>query len=937
MNDFSLTTLSAPAKAGLFAVALLVVSLLSACQSNKEDNTFAVTTIRLETRFEPNLCDKPQPRFSWVIESGERGIEQTHYKILVSSSYQKLAGDTADVWDSGRIKSGQSIQVPYDGPDLQGITTYYWKVKVWCKGKGYASSIISSWNTGMLRETDWNAKWIGLDSITGDDRWEGEDLLLSARYLRGSLFLDEQPEDANLYIAGVGTYTVYLNGLPLGGHVLSSVSSDQSRRVMYTMYSLATFLLPGENVFGVVLGNGSNAGAVKGLDSTFTMSFPKLLFQLEVTKTNGERVQLISDTSWRMTTAGPIRENSLHRGELYDGTRIMPNCFKKGYDDATWMNVRLTKAPGELSKKARVVAQPIEEMKMVNTIQPVAILNQKPGSFILDFGQNQAGLLKIQVRGERGREIRLTYGDKLNADGSLHVGGTNRLPDMDRFVLAGAEKDEILKATFSYHSFRYVQVSNWPGEPNTRMFTCEMISDGLNSSGSFHSSNNDLNALYSNAWWTVASSYKGIPLDGSLTNPNKASLAYRSNGAVGESFLFDNQRLYAKWLSDIQSAINPLGQLPDAAPANVYRYSDDVVSAAAYFLVPRMLYHQFADIDVVKSHYPSMKKWMAYMEKRYLKNGLMQGVASVDKGVPPVLPGLLEETNPDRLTDGNLIANAYYIRLLQVMQEFAGLLEQTTDQEGFKKKEASMTKAFQRTFYNVTAYCYANNTVTANVLPLVFGITPEEDKKAVFKHICRVIEETNTAHLSTGEVGTAWLLQALSAYGRADLALRLATNRSYPSWGYMAERGATTFWQRWNADKLADSDVSVNHVALMGDVLNWCFENMAGIRCAPDGPGFKRIIMRPDFPDGLNLVRSTLNSMHGMIASKWSREGIHLNWDITVPPNTVAHIYIPAPQGQVYEGGKSASKAVGVSFVKTEGDRSVFELKSGTYSFEVKR
>jgi alpha-L-rhamnosidase len=373
--------------------------------------------------------------------------------------------------------------------------------------------------------------------------------------------------------------------------------------------------------------------------------------------------------------------------------------------------------------------------------------------------------------------------------------------------------------------------------------------------------------------------------------------------------------------------MNPLGQLPDAAPVENYTYSDNVLSAAAYFLVPRMLYRQYADVNVVKDHYPSMKKWMSYMEKRYLKNGLLQGVASIDKGVP----------NPDRLADGNLIANAYYIKLLQVMHEFAGLLGKDADQKRYLDQETAMKKAFQRHFFHDNAYYYANNTVTANVLPLAFGITPEEDRKAVFNHICRVIEEENDAHITTGEAGTAWLLQTLSAYGRTDLALRLATNRSYPSWGYMMERGATTIWESWNADKIKGNQVSVNHMALMGDVLNWCYENIAGIACAPDGPGFKKIVLRPEFVDGITSVESSLYSMHGMIVSKWYREGIHLNWDITVPPNTTAQLYIPAPQGQVYESGKPVTLATGVSFVKTEGIRSIFELKSGTYSFEVKR
>jgi len=937
MNVHFLKTLSISTKARMLVFSLLGACLLSACQSNKKDDSFSVTNQRVETRVEPNLSDAVQPRFSWMIESNKRGIEQTYYRIFVSTSYQKLEGDTANVWDSGKIKSGQSIQVPYDGPALHSMTTYFWKVKVWCKGKGYATSDIVSWNTGLFRESDWKAHWIGLDSITADDRWEGNKLLLSARYLRRSLFLDKQPINANLYVAGVGTIAIYLNGLPIGGHVLSSVSTDATNRVMYTMYNLAPYLLPGENVFGIVLGNGTYAGALSDKDSALTLRFPKLLFQLEVTKSDGTLMRLISDASWRLTTGGPVRENGLAQGETQDRTRnFIPNCFRKGYNDASWIHASVTKAPGTSTGKARLVAQSIEEMKVVHAVRPVAILNRKPGSFILDMGQTMAGWVKMLVRGERGRIVTLTYGESLNSDSTL-VGGLNSSRDMDRFILAGLDKEEVLSPNFTYHGFRYVQVSNWPGEPQLKQFTGELIADGFNSTGSFNSSNSDLNALYSNAWWTVANTYKGFPLDGSTSALRKPTLACRSNGSTGESFLFDSQRMFANWLSNIQSAMSPLGQIPDVAPTEPYHYSDNVIAAATYFLTTRMLYHQYADLNVVREHYPSMKKWMGYMEKRYVKNGLLQGILLKDKGVPPLVSDSASETHPDRLTDGNLIASAYYIKLLQVMQEFAGLVGNSADQKRFDDREKSMINAFQRHFYHVNAYNYANNTVTANLLPLAFGITPEEDRKAVFNHICRAIEDKNEAHLSTGEVGTAWLLQTLSTYGRPDLALKLATNRSYPSWGYMIQQGATTLWERWNTDKLVGVTSPKNNVALLGDVLSWCYENVAGIRCAPDGPGFKKIILRPDFPDGLKSISASYRSMHGLIVSEWTREGIHLNWTIGIPPNTEAYVYIPAPKDKVYESDKPVGKADGVSFVKTDGDRSVFKLKSGIYRFEVKR
>ncbi len=925
------------AKTSLCVCTLLGVTLLSGCQSNKKDNSFTVTGQRVETRMEPILSDEVQPRFSWEIASDQRALEQSYYQLMVASSFERLEGDTADIWDSGRIKSGQSIQVPYDGPALQSMSTYYWKVRVWCKGRGVATSGIMSWSTGLLQEKDWKAYWIGLDSITPDDTWMGDELFLAARYLRREFTLDDQPERANLYVTGVGNYRIYLNGLPLGGHVITPTSTDQSQLVTYTSYEMAPFLSAGKNVFGVVLGNGSYAGSRTGADGKPVVSLPRLLFQLELTKKDGTRSRLVSDATWKVTSAGSIRENHLAFGESIDATRDLTGCFKAGYDDGAWLFANLMKDPGTSQKPVIRMAQKNEDMSVVYTTKPVAVIHQRAGSFILDMGQNLSGWLKFQIKGDRGRAITLRYAERLNPDSTLDRSGLSEKQHVDQYTLKGGGVEEMLSPSFSYHGFRYVEVLNWPGEPNKNLFTAEMISDGFSSTGSFQSSSTYLNTIYGNAWWTVAGNYKGVPFDCSNTALQKASLVYRSNSCVGESYLFDNQRLYAKWLTDIRLSMSPLGQIPDAAPAVKPRYSDNVTGAATYFLVARMLYRQFADKKAVEDNYSSMKKWMSYMEKHRVRNGLINGDSFGDPGVPPLVSDSVVETRPDRLTDGTLIATAYYIKLLQVMQEFADLLGKETDKGMFASREASMCKAFQRKFYHENAYYYANNTVTANLLPLAFGITPQDDRKAVFDHVCRVIDEKNNAHLSTGVIGTSWLLQTLSENGRPDLALRLATNRTYPSWCYMAEHGATTFWERWNTDKTSGINASTNHVAMVGDVLNWCYENVAGIRCAPDGPGFKQIIMRPDFPDGLTFVKCTYKSAHGMVVSNWERKGIHLDWEIVVPHNTNAFVYIPAPRNQVYEGETPASKAAGVTFVKTEGDRSVFKVGSGTYRFKVAR
>jgi alpha-L-rhamnosidase len=504
----------------------------------------------------------------------------------------------------------------------------------------------------------------------------------------------------------------------------------------------------------------------------------------------------------------------------------------------------------------------------------------------------------------------------------------------DTYTLKGVG-EELWEPAFVYHGFRYVEVLNWPGEPHIYQFLGQVVSDGFNTTGSFSSSNKLLDQLYSNAWWSVLGNYKGMPVDCPQRDERQPWLGDRIAGSWGESYLFDNQRLYAKWLDDIQQAMSQEGQISDVSPNYYNYYTDNVTWPATYFLVAQMLYRQYGDAYAVRKHYPSMKKWMQYMESKYLKDGLMTRDKYGDWCMPPESPELIHAKDPARLTDGTLIATAYYIKLLQVMQEFATLLGNNADKTAFAALAEKMTGAFQSRFYDKEAKQYGNNTVTANLLPLAFNLVPEADKQAVFDAICRVIEVDNKGHIASGVVGTAWLMRTLSSYGRPDLAYKLATNTTYPSWGYMIKKGATTIWELWNGDTANPWMNSQNHVMLLGDLLSWYYEHLAGIKSDPSTPAFKQIIMRPDFPDGLTFVKSYYYSSYGLIVSEWMREGFKLTWNVVVPHNTEAFVYIPAPKGQVYEGDTKADRAKGVSFVRTEGDRSVFKVKSGSYVFKV--
>ena len=922
------------------------------------ESKITIGNLKVETRTEPFAVDVLQPRLSWEIKSKERDVIQKAYRILVATTKEKLEKGEADLWDSGKVKSGNSIQIPYDGIQLQSRQKCFWKVCVWCGKAGNSWSETGFWQVGLLKETDWKARWIGLDRTFEGDVLD-ENSRLSARYFRKEFEFNDTIANARLYISGLGLFELYVNGMKVDNDVLCPSPTDYTQQVMYNTYDLTAFMNSGLNTVGVILGNGRFFNVRQNYKpwKIHNYGFPKMLFQLEIKGKSGLEKYIISDSDWKVSANGPIRSNNEFNGEEYDSSKEFNGWNKNGFDDSAWLPVDLTTDPGEnrryfadsipqnnepktphgdlTLKKARRVAQLNENMKIMARIKPVSIKELKSGVYILDLGQNMAGWLKIQVVGQKGQKIQLRFAESLNPDGSIYVENLRSAKATDIYILKG-QGSEVWEPRFVYHGFRYVEITGWPGIPKPENFEGQVVSDVMATTGYFNSSDAMLNSIYKNAWWSIAGNYKGMPVDCPQRDERQPWLGDRTVGAIGESFIFDNQRLYAKWLDDIQQAMSQEGQISDVSPNYYNYYTDNVTWPATYFTVADMLYQQFGDLYSIRKHYPSMKKWMNYMKSKYMKDYIMTRDKYGDWCMPPESPEMIHSQDPARITDGNLIATAYFYKLSLLMKKFTGLLELKDEAAEYDKQASAIADAFQKKFYNAKAKQYGNNTATANILPLAFGLVPEEDAKDVFKNVEKVIEIDNKGHISTGVIGTAWLMRTLCEYGRGDLAFKIATNKTYPGWGYMVEKGATTIWELWNGDTANPKMNSQNHVMLLGDLIIWYYENLAGIKCAPDSPGFGKIIMKPDFTEGLSFVNSSYKSMHGLIKSSWKKGEDALKWDIEIPANSVAEVYLPGDRKNVFESNTPAKKVKGVKYLRSENGRSVFLIGSGTYSFEVK-
>ena len=888
-----------------------------------------ISNLRCEMRSNPTGIDVRTPRFSWQARVEQRGMKQLAYQLLVASSLDLLNEGKADLWNSTRISSGQSHLVVYSGKPLNSRQQCYWKVKVWSNTGEAEWSDAAVFSIGLLQSSDWKAKWIGLDSAFA---WDSVTKFarLSARYFRKEIVTTKKIEKATVYISGLGLYELYINGNKVGDQVLAPAPTDYSKTILYNTFDVTAQLLQGKNAIGTVLGNGRFFTMRQNYkpQKWHTFGFPKLLLQLEIKYADGSKQIVGTDASWKVTADGPIRTNNEYDGEEYDGTKELRGWTTVGYDQRAWLKAELVKAPG-----GTPVAQMNDGMKVMEEVKPISI-RQVAGNYILDMGQNMAGWIKMKVRGNRGQQVKLRFAESTQANGELYIANLRDAIVTDIYTLKG-EGEESWRPTFVYHGFRFVEISNYPGVPTLQDFTGEVVYDNLQTIGSLETSNAIINQIHKNAYWGIRSNYKGMPVDCPQRNERQPWLGDRTMGAYGESFLFDNSRLYAKWLNDIRDAQTAAGSIPDVAPSFWYYYKDNMTWPGAYLTIADMLYRQFGDKSSIVKHYPSMKKWMGYMKSKYMtKDFIVTKDSYGDWCVPPESPELIHSKDSMRNTDPQLIATAYYYYFLGMMQRFALLTGNKQDVSAFAGEAQNVLNGFTKKFYNSGAGNYSNNTVTANILPLAFGMVPGADSAKVFKSICDKILVENKGHISTGVIGTQWLMRWLTKYNRADIAYTLATNTSYPSWGYMAQNGATTIWELWNGNTANPAMNSQNHVMLLGDLLIWMYENLGGIQSDISETGYRKIIMKPSVQKGLDYVNARYASPYGDIRSSWKRNNGELQFELQVPANTTAIVFVPASAAdQVKEGRELASQAKGVRYLRMEDGCAVFEVGSGQYAF----
>jgi alpha-L-rhamnosidase len=920
-------------KLKILAVLLLLIMTAYSGISKNRDNGLHIKYLRCENLVNPSGIDVLLPRLSWYSESLQRDQKQTAYNIIVSSSIKNLNADNGDLWDSKKVISDQSMNIIYGGKNFSSGMDCFWKVKIWDDKDNESNwSLPAKWSMGLLNKSDWKAEWIGLDKIFPGDDTSSFLSKLTARYFRKSFAIDKNIKKATAYICGLGTYVLYINGKRVGDQVLSPTVTDYSKRDYYNTLDVTKLIYKKENVIGVILGNGRffspRPTKFPSWYAITNYGFPKMLLQLEIEMNDGSKQIIVSDNSWKVTADGPIRVNNEYDGELYDAKKEMLGWNKTGFKDSDWLPVQLVMPPS-----TKIEAQPNPNIKIMDILHPVSIHEIKSGTYIVDMGQNMVGWAQMMVKGTKGTTVKLKYAEKLNEDGSLYTANLRTAEAADTYIF-NSKREVTWEPNFTYHGFRYIEVTGLNYKPGLNSITGKVVYDQMATLGQIKTSDSMLNSIYKAAYWTIRGNYRGMPTDCPQRDERMGWLGDRSMNSYGESFIFDNDMLYSKWMVDISDAQTDSGRIPNVAPDYWPVFNDNMTWPSSIIIIPNNLYHQFGNIKVIADNYNTMKNWLSYMQNKYMNNYLLPMDTYGDWCMPPENPKLIHSEDPKRQTPGDYIGSAYLYYCLNLMKEYAVLLNKENDVDEYSTMAEKVRVAVNNTYLNKDSLYYANNTVTANTLALSFKIPPDEIRSKVFDNLVYITTHDYNSHTSTGLVGGQWIMRTLTDNGRPDLAFKLATNKDYPSWGYMIENKATTIWELWNGNTADPAMNSGNHVMLLGDLIVWYYEDLAGIKSDPSKPAYKHIIMKPVPVGDLSFIKASYQSMYGLVKSEWHYKNDKFNWDINIPVNTTATVYIPAEkEGDVTEGGKEITMAAGIKFVKSEDGRAVFEIGSGSYHF----
>ena len=855
-------------------------------------------------------------QFSWQTLSNKPNVKQTAYRLRVAVSKDDLKKGCNLLWDSERTNSDESVAVPYQGRRLPYQSRIFWQVEVWLNTGEHLEGPVQSFLTG-LKQFQQDAEWIGINDADKIVIGDADSRDLPARYLRRVFFVDGNVRRATLYISGMGYGCTYINGKPVSEDVLGTLQTDYTKTVYYNTYDVTSLLRRGNNTIGAVLGNGYVLGFNKGCTS---YGLPRLKAQL-VIETAHDTMTVVTGTDWKVTTDGPVQRNHLYNGEYYEAAREMKGWESAFFDDSKWQYAQRMDNPAGLMQP-----QPCPGMRIQKELKPKNIRRTADGRYIVDMGQNMVGQLRVKLSGKKGTPVVIRHAEILEPGNPDQLYTANlRSAKCTNTYIPAADGMFTYQPQLTYQGFRFVEISGVAREPRMADITGCVFYDLMEDQGTFWCDNELLNQLHKNAYWGIIGNYHGMPTDCPQRDERMGWTGDRVMGCYGENLLVDNGALYYKWLQDLWDTQDDDGLIADVAPGFWVVREKDIAWEALSIYATYMLYRRYNDVNAVQKYYPFLQKYLLYLDHN-LKDGIVATNCWGDWCMPPERPELIHSEDPARRTDGTLISSAMYYSMLSMMGEMAMQLGMEGDMMDYDRRQHRLKEAYNRHFYHPETASYANNTVTANLLSLEFGLVPEGDEERVLQNIVDVTKDTYRDHVSCGVLGMQHLMTCLTHRGYLEQAMRIIQQRDYPSFGYMIDHGATTIWELWNGDTADPAMNSGNHVMLLGDVLVWMYEDLAGIRQSPRSRAYKELDMYLCMPEQLNHVRATHGTPYGTVSSEWWRTEEGITWVVDIPANTSARIHVPS--GYTVQGMHSLRWAS----AEVEGNDVCLTVGSGSYT-----
>jgi alpha-L-rhamnosidase len=893
----------------------------------------SVNDPRCEYRRDPLGIDAAAPRLSWSLASRERGERQTAYQVLVASTRENLVRNRADLWDSGQVRSADSVSVPYRGKPLAAGQRAWWKVRVWDRsGRPSRWSSVAFWERGLLSPGDWGgAVWIndGKPNPEASADFYKDD---PAPLFRKPFICDRPVASARLYVSGLGYVEPYLNGARVGENVLDPGWTTVEKRVLYSVYDVTGQVRQGENCLGVMLGNGFYNplplpmwGGLN-IRKHLSVGRPRLLARLEITHPDDTTTVVFSDETWQVAE-GPILRNSVYLGEVYDARREIAGWSAPGNPPGVWRRVRRATEPiGPL----RAQAQP--PIRVTGTLKPKNITPLRPGVVIVDFGQNFAGVVHLRVRhAAPGTAITLRSGELLYPDGSLNpmtaVAGQIKNPNRDyggapvpavqsdTYVCKGGGTEE-WTPRFTFHGFRYVEVTGWPGTPGRDDLTGLRLSADLETVGAFSCSHSFLNRLYEVCDGTFLSNVFSVQSD----CPHREKFGYGGDivpTADAFALRYDMAGFYAKVADDFADAVRPNGGTTETAPFVGIADSGPGGGAGpmgwmvALPVLLDTLYRYVGDRAVIERHYEAVARLVDFVD------------AKSEGHIVPFCLGDHESLDPKPIA---ILATGFHYHQARLAAKFARLLSKNADAERFDRMAEATRAAFLARFLKRGTGIFDSGSQACQAAAFALDLVPPEERDAARRRLIESVERDHKGHIATGIFGTRFLLDMLSRLGEDERAFAIATVREFPGWRHMVDEGATTLWETW---KFSDNTYSHNH-PMFGSIAAWMMESVAGLRPAPDAVGFDKVQIRPGIVRDLTWAKARYRSVRGPIAVSWRKDGDVLRLDVELPVGVSGQVWLPARAPErITESGRPVTPA------RTENGRAVCEIGSGRYAFAV--